>query len=102
MEAIICAGTIIAVYVRIGRHEINLAYTVEEDDVIHDYITFYLNVNISGNVEVGECSELGTGIQIIQGKNIRKESIIGAGAVVIRDIPDKCTAVGNPAKVIRC
>lgn len=76
MEAIICAGTIIAVYVRIGRHEfVNLAYTVE-DDVIHDYITFYLNVNISGNVEVEECSELGTGMQIIQEKNIGKESII--------------------------
>lgn len=58
MEAIICAGTIIAVYVRIGRHEIiNLAYTVGDD-----YVTFYLNVNISGNVEMGEGSEPGTGM----------------------------------------
>lgn len=71
------------------------------DDIIHDYVTIYPNVNVSGNVEVGECSELGTGMQIIQGKNIGKESIIGAGAVVIRDIPDKCTAVGSPARVIK-
>lgn len=50
---------------------------------------------------MGECSKFGTGMQIIQGKNIGTESIIGAGAVVIRDIPDRCTAVGSPAKVIK-
>ena len=99
---IICAGTIITVDSTIGNHVIiNLDCTLGHDDIIHDYVTIYPSVNVSGNVEVGECSELGTGMQIIQGKNIGKESIIGAGAVVIRDIPDKCTAVGNPARVIK-
>ena len=45
--------------------------------------------------------EIGTGTQIIQGKNVGKESIVGAGAVVVRDIPEKCTAVGCPAKPIK-
>ena len=50
---------------------------------------------------VETCAELGTGMQIIQGKKIGKESILGAGTVVVKDIPEKCTAVGSPARVIK-
>ena len=49
----------------------------------------------------GECVELGTGAHIIQGKTVGAYSVVGAGAVVIRDIPECCTAVGNPAKPLR-
>ena len=99
---IICAGTIITVDVAIGNHVIiNLDCTLGHDDIIHDFVTIYPSVNVSGNVAVGECSEMGTGMQIIQGKNIGTGSIVGAGAVVVRDIPDGCTAVGNPAKPIK-
>jgi sugar O-acyltransferase (sialic acid O-acetyltransferase NeuD family) len=100
--SIICAGTIITVDVSIGEHVIvNLDCTIGHDDTIRDFVTLYPSVNVSGNVIVGECTELGTGMQIIQGKNIGKESIVGAGAVVVRDIPEKCTAVGSPAKPIK-
>ena len=100
--SIICAGTIVTVDISIGSHVIiNLDCTIGHDDIIQDFVTIYPSVNISGNVFVGECAELGTGMQIIQGKNIGKESIIGAGAVVVRDIPEKCTAVGSPAKPIK-
>lgn len=40
-------------------------------------------------------------MQIIQGKSIGDYSIVGAGAVVVNDIPANCTAVGNPAKPIK-
>ncbi len=33
--------------------------------------------------------------------NIREKTIIGAGSVVLRDIPSYSLAVGNPAKVVR-
>lgn len=100
--SIICAGTIITVDIKIGQHVIfNLDCTVGHDAVIDDYVTVYPSVNISGNVHVGEETELGTGCQVIQGKNIGKQSIIGAGAVVVKDIPEKCTAVGSPAKPIK-
>lgn len=100
--SIICAGTIITVDISIGSHVIiNLDCTIGHDDIIHDFVTIYPSVNVSGSVVVGECVELGTGMQIIQGKSIGRESIIGAGAVVIRDIPEKCVAVGSPAKPIK-
>lgn len=100
--SIICAGTILTVDIKIGKHVIlNLDCTVGHDAVLHDYVTAYPSVNVSGNVDVGECAEMGTGMQIIQGKKIGAGSIVGAGAVVVKDIPENCTAVGSPAKPIK-
>ena len=100
--SIVCAHTIITVNITIGRHVIiNLDCTIGHDAVLNDFVTVYPSVNISGNTDIGYASELGTGMQIIQGKKIGERSIVGAGAVVIRDIPEKCTAVGSPAKPIK-
>ena len=38
---------------------------------------------------------------ILPGVQIGNQVIIGASAVVSRNIPDGCIAVGNPAKVVR-
>lgn len=99
---IICTGTIITVDIKIGRHVIiNLDCTVGHDAVIGDFVTLYPSVNVSGITNIGKCSELGTGLQIIQGKTVGDYSIVGAGAVIVKDIPEKCTAVGSPAKPIK-
>lgn len=52
-------------------------------------------VHIQDNVWIGErCT-------ILKGVSIGKGSIIGANAVVTRDIPDYVIAAGNPAKVVK-
>jgi len=100
--SIICAHTIITVNISIGCHVIiNLDCTVGHDTVIKDFVTLYPSVNVSGITNIGRGVELGTGMQIIQGKTVGDYSIIGAGAVVVKDIPEKCTAVGSPAKPIK-
>lgn len=100
--SIICAHTIITVNAAIGRHVIiNLDCMLGHDSVLNDYVTLYPSVNVSGNVIVKTCTEIGTGTHIIQGIDIGSRSVIGAGSVVIRDIPDGCTAVGSPAKPIK-
>lgn len=99
---IICAHTIITVNISIGNHVIiNLDCTVGHDAVIQDFVTMYPSVNVSGITNIGHAVELGTGMQIIQGRRIGDYSIVGAGAVVTKDIPSKCTAVGSPAKAIK-
>ncbi|WP_317313449.1 acetyltransferase [Absicoccus porci] len=99
---IICAGTVITVDIKIGKHVIvNLDCTIGHDVVIEDYVTAYPSVNISGNSFIGECSELGTGMQIIQGKKIGSNVIVGAGAVVVKDCLESGTYVGSPAKKIK-
>lgn len=97
--SIICAGNIITVDVRIGRHAIiNLSCTVGHDAVLEDFVTLYPGANISGNVTVGEATEIGTGTKVIQGKKICSDTIIGAGAVVVKDIGESGTYVGVPAE----
>lgn len=99
---IICAHTIITVNISIGNHVIiNLDCTIGHDAVIQDFVTMYPSVNVSGITHIGHAVELGTGMQIIQGKKVGDYSIVGAGAVVVKDLPEKCTAVGSPAKPIK-
>jgi sugar O-acyltransferase (sialic acid O-acetyltransferase NeuD family) len=99
---IICAHSILTVDITIGQHVIvNLDCTIGHDAVLNDFVTLYPSVNVSGNCTIEQCVELGTGTQIIQGKTIGEESIVGAGSVVVKDIPSKCTAVGSPAKPIK-
>ena len=99
---IICAHSILTVNIEVGKHVIiNLDCTVGHDAVLQDYVTLYPSVNVSGITNIGHCSELGTGVQIIQAKMVGNYSIVGAGAVIVKDIPDKCTAVGSPAKPIK-
>lgn len=100
--SIVCAHTILTVNIKIGRHVIiNLDCTVGHDAVLEDFVTLYPSVNVSGITHYGECVELGTGSQIIQGKSVGKGTIVGAGSVVVKDLPDECTAVGAPAKPIK-
>lgn len=100
--SIICAGNILTVNIRIGKHVIlNLDCTVGHDVELKNYTTVLPSVNISGNVVIEEAVSLGTGSAIIQGIRINENTIVGAGSVVVRDLPANCTAVGVPAKPIK-
>ncbi|OZG73420.1 acetyltransferase [Hahella sp. CCB-MM4] len=50
-------------------------------------------------VTIGEDSWIGNGALIMA--NVGKKCIIGAGSVVISDIPDYAIVAGNPAKIIK-
>ena len=98
---VICAGTICTVNISIGKNVlVNLDCTIGHDVVISDFVTIYPSVNVSGNVNIKRFVEVGTGTQIIQGITIESNSVIGAGSVVVRNIPENVTAVGCPAKPI--
>lgn len=100
--SIICAGNIITVDIEIGKHVIiNLDCTIGHDAKIDDYSTILPSVNVSGNVHIEQCVSVGTGSAVIQGVKIGENTIVGAGAVVVKDLPANCTAVGSPAKPIK-
>lgn len=99
---IICAGNILTVNIEIKNHVIiNIDSTIGHDAIINDYCTILPSVNVSGHVHLEECVTVGTGSAIIQNVPVGKNSTIGAGAVVTKEIPANCTAVGTPAKPIK-
>lgn len=100
--SIVCAGNILTVNIEIGKHVIiNLDCTVGHDAIVGDYSTILPSVNISGYVNIKECVSLGTGSAVIQGISIGEKTVVGAGSVVVKDLPSSCTAVGSPAKPIK-
>lgn len=52
-------------------------------------------------IEIGSDVWVGGGAVILPGVKIGSRSVIGAGSVVTRDIPDDVFAAGNPCRVIR-
>ena len=44
---------------------------------------------------------LGVGVIVLSGVRIGKGAVIGAGAVVSRDVPDGAIAMGVPARVVK-
>ena len=52
-------------------------------------------------VRIGEGTVIGLGAMIMPGVTIGERAAIGAGTFVTRDIPPRCVALGNPARIIR-
>lgn len=86
--------------IRVGRHVVfNPGCTVAHDVVVEDYVYVSPGVDLAGKVTLEHSCYLGTGAAVIPGRRVGARSIVGAGAVVVRDIPPDVTAVGVPARV---
>lgn len=100
--SIICAGTIITCDVVLENFVfIDYGCTIGHDAKIKSFCSFMPSVNISGDTNIGECVYIGTGAQIINQIDIEDYVTVGAGSVVIENLPKGVTAVGVPAKVIK-
>lgn len=53
------------------------------------------------DVYIGENVWIGAGVIIVPGVRIGKNTVIGGGSVVTKDIPDNEVAVGNPCRTLR-
>ncbi len=75
--------------------------TIEHHNVLMSGCQLDPGVTTAGNVTVWECAHVHTGAIIINRMNIGAGAIVGAGAVVIKDVPSNTTVVGVPARVIK-
>jgi len=99
---IICAGTILTTIIKMGKHVLlNLSCTVGHQTEIGDFCSFMPTCNISGEVSIGESNFWGTGAKVINRKRVGNNVTVGAGAVIVDDIPSDVVVAGVPAKIIR-
>jgi maltose O-acetyltransferase len=52
-------------------------------------------------IAVGDNAWLGGGVILLPGVTVGENTVVGAGAVVVEDLPPNVVAVGNPARVVR-
>ena len=98
---IIQQGCILTCDIVLGRFVVlNLGCTVGHDAVLDDFCSLMPHANVSGAAQLGAGTYLGTNTTVIQGVHIGENTIVGAGAVAVRDLPANITAVGVPAKAI--
>ncbi len=96
-------GSIVTTRVEIGRHCIvNVNASVSHDSVIGDFANINPGATVCGRARIGEGCYVGVGATVIDGVSIGEWTVVGAGAVVIGDLPGRVTAVGVPARVIKC
>ena len=101
--SILCPFVTLTSSIEIGKSfHANLYSYVAHDCVIGDYVTFAPSVKCNGNIKIEDHVYIGTGAIIKQGKPFKpliigKGAIIGAGAVVTKNVPAGMTVFGNPA-----
>lgn len=85
----------------LGKHVILHPFTiVGHDAIVKNYGTLLSNVFLGGYTEVGECSQMSPKSMIVPHKRIGDNVIVGAGSVVMRNVEDGISVLGNPAKKI--
>ena len=100
--SIIGQGCILTTDITLGRHVLlNLGCTVGHDAVLEDFCSLMPHANVGGAAHLETGVYLGTNATVIHRVRVGARTIVGAGAVAVRDLPADCTAVGVPARVIR-
>lgn len=74
---------------------------IDHDCIIKNYSSISAGSLTGGYVTLGEFSAVTLGVTIIDRLKIGKNVVIGAGSLVLKDIPDDVLVYGNPARIIR-
>ncbi len=91
-----CSGT-----VKIGKNSLIASHVVISSST-HDYkISPIRSQRIDKPVEIGTNVWIGSGAIVLPGVKIGDGAVIGAGSLVIEDVPENAIIVGSPAKIIK-
>ena len=97
--SVVLAGTVLTASVTVGRHAVLMPGVVlTHDDVLADLVTVCARATLAGGVQVGTGAYLGAGCLVREHVAVGAWSVVGMGAVVLRDVPAHETWAGVPAR----
>lgn len=100
---VVCAGSILTTNVVVEQHtHINVACTISHDVSIGEFTTLSPGVHVAGHVTIGRNVFVGTGANIINGREgarlaIGDGAVIAAGACVTKSVDPEALMTGVPA-----
>lgn len=81
---------------------ISVGANIIHHSTLHQGVFVSNGVNLGASLDVMDYAYIGMGSTIMTGvKSLGTDCLIGAGAVVIKDVPDGAVVAGVPAKVIK-
>jgi sugar O-acyltransferase (sialic acid O-acetyltransferase NeuD family) len=99
---VIMPGAVIGSGSRIGEGCIvNTLSCLDHDGLMEDYASLAPGAVTGGRVHLGTCAAVGLGARVVHNLAIGAHAVVGAGALVIEDVPPEVVAFGAPAQVIR-
>lgn len=99
---VIMAGAVVSPGARIGEFCIlNTRSSLDHDSEMDSYSSLGPAAVTGGAVRIGAFSHIAIGATLVQDVVIGQHTVIGAGAVVFKSMPDEVVAYGTPARVVR-
>ena len=80
---------------------INSGSQVHHEVQIGQFSNINPGVQLIGKCHIGDNCSIGTGAIVLPKIKIGNNVTVGAGTVVTKDVPDNCTLVGVPGKIIK-
>ena len=80
---------------------LNVNSVIDHECEIEDGVHVMGSAYIAGRVKIKKYASIGANATILPDLIIGKNSIVGAGAVVTKNVPDNSIVVGNPAKFLK-
>lgn len=81
---------------------ISMGVNIAHHSILNSNCFISQGSNVGASITIEESAFLGIGSTIMTGvKSVGSNSIIGAGAVIIKDVPDYAVVVGNPGRIIK-
>lgn len=99
---LVMANAVVNAGAFVGDHcFLNTGATLDHESVMEEFSSLAPGVHVGGNSMIGRATAVCIGAIVSHKVKIGTNSVVGAGAVVLRDIPSQSLAYGIPAKVIR-
>ncbi len=97
----VMANAVINPSAKVGEHcIINTAAVIEHDNALDSFVHVSPKAALGGTVFVGNGTHIGIGATVKNNVGICENCVIGAGAVVVKDIRESGVYIGIPAKKV--